>query len=69
MIMFSIGDKISVLDDNIDGIVLKIHGNQVTIETNEGFELNFFTNELIKIGTSNDFKNSIATFNSNEIKK
>ena len=67
--MFNIGDKISVLDDNIDGVVLKIHGNQVTIETNEGFELNFLTNELIKIGTSNDFKNSIATFNSNEIRK
>ena len=67
--MFNIGDKIAVLDDDMDGTVLKIVGNQVTIETTDGFELTFKSNELIKIGTSNDFKNSIVTFNANEIKK
>lgn len=67
--MFNIGDKISVLDDNMDGIVLKIIGNTITIESTDGFELNFQSSELIKIGTSADFKNSIATFNSTLIKK
>lgn len=67
--MFNIGDKVSVLDDDMDGVVTKINVNQITIETTEGFELNFQAKELIKTGNSNDFKNSIGTFNSNEIKK
>ena len=36
--MFAKGDKVSVLDDNINGVVTKIVSNQVTIETDEGFE-------------------------------
>ena len=67
--MYNIGDKVSVLDDNMDGIVTKVTGPQITIETTEGFELNFQAKELIKIDNSSDFRNSVATFNSNEIKK
>ncbi|MDI9310756.1 MAG: Smr/MutS family protein [Limnohabitans sp.] len=63
--MFNIGDKVSVLDDNIDGIVLKINQHRVTIETTDGFELTYSENELILIESSvllNDF--SKANFNS-----
>ena len=67
--MFNIGDKISVLDDNIDGKIINIDGNTVTIESTEGFELTFKSNEIIKIGSLSDFKNSIATFNVAEIKQ
>ena len=67
--MYNIGDKVSVLDDDMDGIVTKVTGTQITIETTEGFELNFQAKELIKIDNSSDFRNSVATFNSNEIKK
>ena len=67
--MFNIGDKIAVLDDDMDGVVLKISNNIITILSTDGFELNFKPNEIIKTETSNDFKNSIATFNSSEIKK
>ena len=67
--MYNIGDKVSVLDDNMDGIVTKVSLSQITIETTEGFELNFQAKELIKIDNSSDFRNSIATFNSTEIKK
>jgi len=35
------GDKVSVLDDAIDGVVLEIKGNEVTIETSDGFTLIF----------------------------
>ena len=69
MTMFNIGDKIAVLDDDMDGVVLKISNNIITILSTDGFELNFKPNEIIKTETSNDFKNSIATFNSSEIKK
>ncbi|AEW86260.1 DNA mismatch repair protein MutS [Flavobacterium columnare NBRC 100251 = ATCC 23463] len=50
--MFSKGDKVSVLDDNINGVVIKIATDQVWIETEEGFELPFKSNELILIGES-----------------
>lgn len=42
-----IGDKVSVLDDAISGVVTRVHGNNVTIETSDGFELDFQKNELI----------------------
>lgn len=49
---FKIGDKVTVLDEAMDGKVLKIIGNTITIETNDGFELNFEDKELILMGKS-----------------
>ena len=31
--LFNIGDKVSVLDDAIDGVVVGIKNNEITIET------------------------------------
>ena len=50
--MFNKGDKVSVLDDAIDGIVKGVEGTTVTIETTDGFALQFKASELIKIETS-----------------
>ncbi|SRX55797.1 Smr/MutS family protein [Aequorivita sp. CIP111184] len=41
------GDKVSVLDDAISGVVTAVKGNDVTILTTDGFELDFLKNELI----------------------
>lgn len=63
--MFQKGDKVSVLDDNLNGIVISIKNNEITMETDEGFELTFDAKELILIESStllNDF--SKANFNS-----
>lgn len=49
--MFKKGDKVTVLDDAIDGIVISASGNAVLIETTEGFELTFAPKELIKIAS------------------
>lgn len=43
----NIGDKVSVLDDAISGVVTAVKGNEVTIMTTDGFELDFAKNELI----------------------
>jgi hypothetical protein len=67
--MFAKGDKISVLDDAINGIVVKVSGSVVTIETEDGFELNFNQNELILIETSGDFLNDIAKTNFSSVAK
>jgi dsDNA-specific endonuclease/ATPase MutS2 len=48
--MFKIGDKVTVLDDAIDGVVVKIALKAITIETTDGFELVFNEKEIIKIG-------------------
>ena len=44
---FKVGDKVSVLDDNISGIIIKISGNSITVESSDGFEFEFEAHELI----------------------
>ncbi|CDF78972.1 Smr protein [Formosa agariphila KMM 3901] len=46
---FKKGDTVSVLDEDMSGIVLKIEGQSVSVETTDGFILNFEAHELIKI--------------------
>ena len=41
------GDTVSVLDDAITGVITRVNGNTVTIETTDGFELDFSKEELI----------------------
>ena len=70
-IMIKIGDKVSVLDDAIDGVVKAVKGKTITIETTDGFDLDFQQNEIIVIGnndlTINFNKNAIG--NQKEIVK
>lgn len=42
-----IGDKVSVLDDAISGVVTAVKGNEVTVMTTDDFELDFSKQELI----------------------
>ncbi len=48
--MFNKGDKVMVLDEALDGTVIGVKGDQVTVETTEGFELTFHQKELLKTG-------------------
>lgn len=65
---FQIGDKVSVLDDAIDGIVTKIDENQITIETVDGFPMTYFVNELVKNQISNDLKGFISPSDISKVK-
>ncbi len=58
--IFNIGDEVSVLDEAIDGVVVKVEKDQITIETTDKFMMTYFVKELIKINkTSNlDYFNS-----------
>ena len=67
--MVTKGDQVSVLDEDVNGVVLAVNGKQVTIESTDGFLMTFFVNELIKINNSSNLMDSIRSFNSNEIKK
>lgn len=45
--IFKVGDKVTVLDDNISGVVSKISENSITIESSDGFEFEFEAHELM----------------------
>ena len=51
---FNIGDIVSVLDEAIDGVVVAVKNNEVTIETTDKFVMTYFVNELVKINNSSD---------------
>lgn len=59
---FEIGDKVSVLDEAMDGVVIGVKNNEITIETNDKFVMTYFVNELIKINNSNE----LVSFNKTE---
>ena len=61
--MFAKGDNISVLDDAINGVVLKVNGKIITIETEDGFELDYNEKELILIKSSSDLMHHISKTN------
>ena len=67
--MFAKGDNISVLDDAINGVVLKVNGKIVTIETEDGFELDYNEKELILIESSSDLMNNISKTNFSSVAK
>ena len=67
--MYSKGDRVSVLDEAVDGTVLSVKNNEVTIESDEGFTMTYLVNELIKINRSSDLDLSKISYNLNDIKK
>lgn len=48
--MINKGDKITVLDDNINGVVSAVKGDEVYVITEDGFELVYKRKEVIKVG-------------------
>ena len=44
---FKLGDYVLVLDEDLSGVVNNIIGNTISIETDDGFLLDFQTNELV----------------------
>lgn len=65
--MLKIGDKVEVLDDVLSGTITAINGNKVTIETDEGFDLDFNANELVKTGSKSINQDAFKLANINEI--
>lgn len=65
---FNIGDSVIVIDDDLSGIVKQIDGSQVTIETKDGFLLDFSEGELLKTKPSHDIVNQLFSHsNINEV--
>ncbi|HET7361077.1 MAG TPA: DNA mismatch repair protein MutS, partial [Salinimicrobium sp.] len=47
--MIKPGDKVAVLDDELEGNVVSVEGDKITIETSEGFRMDFRAAELVKL--------------------
>ena len=67
--MFNKGDQVSVLDEDVNGVVIAIKDKQVTIETTDGFVMTYFVNELIKVNNSSNLMDSIKRINIDEVAK
>lgn len=67
--MFNKGDKVSVLDEDVNGVVVAVKGKEVTIETEDGFVMTYFVNELLKINNSSNLMDSIRSINIGEVAK
>ncbi|HET8754213.1 MAG TPA: Smr/MutS family protein [Salinimicrobium sp.] len=52
--MFKTGDRVAVLDDELEGKVTGVNKEEITIETTEGFLLVFEPKELVKLDSSKD---------------
>ena len=66
---FEIGDKVAVLDDAIEGVVLEIKEDSVLVKTTDDFEMTFFVNELVKLHNSNELKDLFSSKSISEVLK
>jgi preprotein translocase subunit YajC len=57
--MFNKGDKVSVLDEAINGVVISTKDKEVTIETEDGFMMTFLVNEILKVNETSNLMDSI----------
>ena len=46
---FKPGDRVELLDDDLSGIVQKVHGDEIEIKTEDGFIMSFPADHLVKI--------------------
>lgn len=65
MAVFQIGDKVETIDDVIEGLVTNVSANQITIETDDGFLLDFEPSELVKIDSG---VIKVTNYEANQIK-
>ncbi len=56
---FKIGDTVIVMDEAISGIVTEVAQNSISIETEDGFTLDFSPNELLVINPKASLKSEI----------
>ncbi|MBT8393598.1 MAG: DNA mismatch repair protein MutS [Bacteroidia bacterium] len=59
-----VGDEVTVLDEDLTGIVKAIKDGHVIIETKDGFDLDFSVSEVIKIKSSTNLAKEAFTTSS-----
>lgn len=69
MMKFKIGDNVETLDDDISGVVTTISGDQITVEDNDGFKLQFEAHELMLMASGNSLEDAIYNTDFDAVKK
>ncbi|MEP2935723.1 MAG: DNA mismatch repair protein MutS [Gilvibacter sp.] len=49
MQQIKVGDRVSVIDDDISGVVTSLDTNELSVETEDGFILQFLPSEVVKV--------------------
>lgn len=56
---FKVGDRVSVLDEDLSGKIIKIKNDTLTVLTTDGFELEFQSTEVVSIEKETPLKSDI----------
>lgn len=62
--MFSLSQQVQAIDDAITGTVIRVDGDCVLIETEDGFEMEFRAHQLIPSGNQLEAMKNTKTFHS-----
>jgi hypothetical protein len=47
---FQVGDKVALLNDNLEGIISNIHKDEIVMVTSDGFDISCTSDEIVKTG-------------------
>jgi dsDNA-specific endonuclease/ATPase MutS2 len=67
--MFNIGDKVSVLDEDVNGVVVGFQKDQIVVETEDGFTMTYLAVELIKQFNTSDLSSFTSSQAINQVLK
>ncbi|RBA28188.1 Smr/MutS family protein [Flavobacterium tibetense] len=66
---FEVGDKVAVLDEAIEGEVVAVKNNEISIKTTDDFVMTFFVNELVKLQKISDLNNLFSSKSISDVLK
>jgi len=66
---FEVGDKVAVLDEAIEGEVVAVKNNEISIKTTDDFVMTFFINELVKLQKTSELNNLFSSKSISEVLK
>ena len=66
---YKIGDKVSVLDDVISGVVIGFKGDKIVIEGNDGFPFEYYSNEIVLVKEKQSEMSKYSDISNEELEK
>lgn len=66
---FKPGDKVAAIDHDMEGIVKQVKGDEILVETTDGFVIAFSSKELVKYQLTSGLNDIKTSFNLTEIRK
>lgn len=67
MTVFEVGDSVEGIDDTVKGVVIRVKSDEITMESEEGFVLDFHPSELVKIPDNESIR--VTNYEVSQVKK